>query len=106
MVEVYRKRRDMVLAGLSAIAGLKIGPIPATFYAFPDVSAFFGRKAGNHVIDSAEALCDWLLESHGVAAVPGTAFGSPGSIRLSFAASETDIEKGLSRIAKGLAQLS
>ncbi|MGQ0485440.1 MAG: pyridoxal phosphate-dependent aminotransferase [Hyphomicrobiales bacterium] len=101
----YKSRRDMVLAGLKDIAGVRIALIPATFYAFPDVAALLGRKAGNHVLDSAERLCDWLLEEHGVATVPGSAFGAPGSIRLSFAASEADIEKALARLAKALNSL-
>ncbi len=101
----YKARRDMVLAGLKAIPGVRIAPIPATFYAFPDVSALLGRKAGNHVLDTAERLCDWLLEDHGVATVPGSAFGAPGSIRLSFAASEADIEKALARLAGALNSL-
>jgi aspartate aminotransferase len=101
----YQARRDMVLAALKAMPGVQISPIPATFYAFPDVSALLGRAAGNHVLDSTEHLCDWLLEEHGVATVPGTAFGAPGSIRLSFAASEADIEKALARIGKGLGSL-
>ena len=66
----YRARRDMVLAGLRAIEGVRIGSIPATFYAFPDVSALLGRKAGNHVMDTTDRLCDWLLEEHGVASGP------------------------------------
>jgi aspartate aminotransferase len=102
----YQKRRDMVLAGLRAIPGLKIGDIPATFYAFPDVSGLLGGKAGNHVIDSAEALCDWLLEDHAVATVPGSAFGSPGSIRLSFACSEADLEKALGRMQEAFGSLA
>ena len=101
----YRARRDMVLAGLRAIEGVRIGDIPATFYAFPDVSALLGRKAGNHVMDTTDRLCDWLLEEHGVAVVPGTAFGAPGSIRLSFAASEADIQKALGRISSALNSL-
>ncbi len=101
----YRARRDMVLAGLRDIEGLRIGSIPATFYAFPDVSALLGRKAGNHVMDTTDRLCDWLLEEHGVAVVPGTAFGAPGSIRLSFAASEADIQKALGRISSALNSL-
>ncbi len=105
MREAYRKRRDIVLAGLRAIPGVKIADIPATFYAFPDVSAFMGRKAGNHVIQSTDELCDWLLEAHGVATVPGSAFGGPSSIRLSFATSEAEIEKALARIATGLGAL-
>ncbi len=101
----YKARRDMVLAGLRAIPGVRIAPIPATFYAFPDVSAFLGRKFGNHVLDTAERLCDWLLEEHGVATVPGSAFGAPGCIRLSFAASEADVEKAMARIATAVNSL-
>ena len=102
----YKARRDMVMAGLKAITGVRIAPIPATFYAFPDVSALLGKKSGNHVFDSTDQLCDWLLEEHGVATVPGTAFGAPGSIRLSFAASEQDIAKALARLSTALNGLS
>jgi aspartate aminotransferase len=102
----YKDRRDIVMAALKQIKDVKIGPIPATFYALPDVSALLGKKSGNHVLDTPEALCDWLLESHGVATVPGTAFGAATSIRLSFAASETDLEKALSRLASALNGLS
>ena len=98
----YKARRDMVIAALKQIKGVAISPIPATFYALPDVSAVLGKKSGNHVLDTPEALCDWLLESHGVATVPGTAFGAATSIRLSFAASEADLEKALGRIAVAL----
>ena len=106
MTEVYRRRRDMVLNGLQAIKGVKIGPIPGTFYAFPDVSAFLGKRVDNHAIDTTDQLCDWLLEVHGVTVVPGTAFGAPNSLRLSFAASEADIEKALARLKTGLSALS
>lgn len=102
----YKNRRDMVLAALKKINGVRIGAIPATFYALPDVSALLGKKSGNHALDTSEALCDWLLESHGVAVVPGTAFGAATSIRLSFAASEADIEKALSRLGQALNGLS
>lgn len=101
----YATRRDLVLNGLRAIAGVQIAPIPATFYAFPDVSAFLGRRVGNHVMETTDQLCDWLLESHGVCVVPGTAFGAPHSIRLSFAASEADIKKALLRLEQGLQSL-
>jgi aspartate aminotransferase len=94
-----------VLTELRAMPGVAIADIPGTFYAFPDVSALLGCKAGNHVIGDVGELCDWLLEVHGVATVPGTAFGAPGSLRLSFAASEADIEKALGRLAKGFSEL-
>lgn len=106
MRQRYQARRDMVLAGLRAIPGVKIGDIPATFYAFPDVSELLGRKAGNRVMETTEELCDWLLEEHAVATVPGTAFGAPGSIRLSFAASEADIEKAMVRIQSAFRALA
>lgn len=106
MRQKYQSRRDMVLAGLRAIPGVKIGDIPATFYAFPDVSELLGKTAGNHLLDTTDALCDWLLEEHGVATVPGGAFGAPGSIRLSFAASEADLEKAMARLQRALGQLS
>ena len=105
MNEKYRARRDFVLAQLRAIEGVVIADIPATFYAFPDVSAFLGKKSGNHMMENTEQLCDYLLEQHGVSTVPGSAFGAEGSIRLSFAASDADLKKALHRIAQGLISL-
>jgi aspartate aminotransferase len=102
----YRARRDMVADGLRKIPGLKLAPIPATFYAFPDASAYLGKKAGNHVIETVDQLCDWLVEEHGVATVPGTAFGDPGCIRLSFATGEAEIAKALGRLARAFARLA
>ncbi|NJM30388.1 MAG: pyridoxal phosphate-dependent aminotransferase [Rhizobiales bacterium] len=98
----YQIRRDMVLKAFAGMNSVALGPIPGTFYAFPDVSHLYGRKAG---IDTAEQLCDWLLEEHGVATVPGSAFGAPESIRLSFAAGETELEKALERIKAAFAKL-
>jgi aspartate aminotransferase len=94
----YQARRDLILAGLRAISGVKTADIPGTFYAFPDVSHFLKTM-------NSEQLCDYLLEKHGLAIVPGSAFGAAGSVRLSFAASEADIKKALHRFAQGLAQL-
>ena len=105
MRECYRARRDLVVAGLRAIDGIKIADIPATFYAFPDVGAFLGRKRGNHVADSVDALCNWLVEHHGVATVPGTAFGAPNCLRISFATGESEITKGLERLGAALRSL-
>jgi aspartate aminotransferase len=102
----YKVRRDMVLKGLRAMQGIVIGDIPGTFYALPDVSGLLAKKVGNHVRETPEALCEWLLESHGVATVPGTSFGAPTAIRLSFAASETDIEKALTRMQSAFAMLT
>lgn len=105
MRKVYQARRNMVLGSLRSTPGVKIGDIPATFYAFPDVSALLGKKAGNHVLDTTDRFCDWLLEDHGVATVPGGAFGAPASIRLSFAASEEELEKAIARLQIAFATL-
>jgi aspartate aminotransferase len=105
MRETYRRRRDAVVAALSTMKGVRIGAIPATFYAFPDVSAALGKKAGNHVVNTTEELCDWLLEEHGVATVPGSAFGAPASIRLSFATSDAELGKALARLQTAFASL-
>jgi aspartate aminotransferase len=102
----YEARRDMVVAALARLPDLRLAPIPATFYAFPDVGAYLGRKAGNHVMDSVETLCDWLLEEHGVATVPGSAFGDPQCIRLSFATGESELAKALDRFTSGLERLT
>jgi len=102
----YEARRDMVVEALGRLPDLRLAPIPATFYAFPNVGAFLGRKAGNHVMDSVDTLCDWLLEENGVATVPGSAFGDPACIRLSFATGEAELAKALDRFTSGLARLA
>ena len=56
-------------------------------------------------MDSVETLCDWLLEENGVATVPGSAFGDPNCIRLSFATGEAELAKALDRFTGGLARL-
>jgi aspartate aminotransferase len=105
MREVYRQRRDLVLAGLRDIDGLHVNDIAGTFYAFPDIGHFLGRKAGNHVIMTSDELCDWLVEKHGVAVVPGSAFGAPSSIRISFATGEAELKKALARLKSAFGQL-
>jgi aspartate/methionine/tyrosine aminotransferase len=100
MRETYRKRRGIVMERLCRIAGLKVIEPAGTFYAFPDVSAVLKRKSS---LANVEQLCDMLLDQHGVAVVPGTAFGDEKCLRISFAANEVDLEKGLDRLAEGLA---
>ena len=70
-----------------------------TFYAFPDVFHWLARHSG---IGTVEQFCDWLLDEHGLALVPGSAFGNDRCVRLSFAASEVDLKTGLARLAAAL----
>ena len=105
MTASYEKRCGLVLRRLNAIPDLKVSAPQGTFYIFPDVSTYFGKTAGNQRINSAEEMCMWLLREHGLAVVPGESFGDGNCLRISFAASEADLEDGLSRFASALALL-
>lgn len=94
-----RARRDRVVAALQAMPGVDCPSPDGAFYAFPRVAGAIA--ATGHADDA--AFCRWLLEEHGLALVPGRAFGLPGHLRLSFAYSSADLEKGLSRMAAALA---
>ena len=61
------------------------------------------RIHGGQRIDTVDQLCDWLLDVHGVAVVPGSSFGDAGCFRISFAASDEALAEGLSRMARALA---
>ncbi len=106
-LEVYRQRRALIVAELAAIPGLAFTPPAGTFYAFVDWRALVGaRTPAGAVLSEDEALCQYLLEEFGVAVVPGSAFGSPGFFRLSFASGEANLREGMARLRKGFAALS
>jgi aspartate aminotransferase len=106
MREAFRSRRDLVLDRLVENDGMKLNKPEGAFYVFPDVSAYFGTEHEGGRIDTANDLSLYLLEEANVATVTGEAFGTPNCLRLSYAASEEDLEKGLDRISKALAKLS
>jgi aspartate aminotransferase len=102
----FDERRQLMLRGLRAIPGMTCVEPHGAFYAFPDVSAFLGRRSpSGRTIDDDLALCEYLLEEAQVAVVPGSAFFAPGFIRLSYATAPANIEKALERIAAALAVL-
>jgi aspartate aminotransferase len=105
-VEFDRRRKVMVKA-LREIPDVKCVEPQGAFYAFPDLSAFVGRKTpeGKVIADDAQ-LCEYLIESARVAVVPGSAFGAPGYVRLSYATSMKNVEQGVSRIAAALPRLT
>ncbi|MCP5081819.1 MAG: pyridoxal phosphate-dependent aminotransferase [Alphaproteobacteria bacterium] len=106
MTASYHSRRDLISRLLADIPGVSVRPPNGTFYIFPDVSAHLGKTAGNHRVETVEDLCMWLLDEHDVATVPGGAFGDPDCLRMSFACSEEDIEKGIGRMKEALGLLS
>lgn len=106
MVAAYKNRRDLVLSYLSKIPDLKTNVPDGAFYVFPDVSAYFGRKFGDQVIDSSEDLTKYLLNEGLVSLVNGEAFGSKDCIRISYATSEENLIKAMTRITEALAKLN
>ncbi|HSK12947.1 MAG TPA: aminotransferase class I/II-fold pyridoxal phosphate-dependent enzyme, partial [Phnomibacter sp.] len=101
----FAERKQLVLQMLSEIPGLKLSEPDGAFYVFPDVSSYFGKKAGDRVIANADDLAMYLLEQAHVSTVTGSAFGEPRCIRISYAASRQDLKKGFSRIREALAVL-
>lgn len=106
MVEEFKKRRKRVLELISETPGMVCSEPPGAFYVFPDVHVHFGKTtpAGN-VIADADDLCMYLLNDAHISSVSGKAFGEPNCIRLSFANSIENLEKGFVKIKGALAAL-
>ncbi len=99
MLTAFHKRHDFVVATLNALDGVRCAEADGTFYAFPDFSEVIERLDG--INDDIE-LAEHLLQAAGVALVPGSAFGSPGYLRLSFATGMDTLKDALGRIAGAL----
>ena len=102
----YAERRDLVLAELASIPGVRCAPPRGGFYAFVDWSAFRGaRTRSGLLLGDDETFCRHLLEEFGLGTIPGSAFGADGFVRLSFACSSDAIVGGLGRLRAALAAL-
>lgn len=102
----FGRRRDIVVAGLNAIEGIVCDSPRGAFYVFPDCTGLLGRNTPHGGVVASDAdLCQYFLEQGGVAVVPGTAFGSPGHFRISYAYAQDALEKALDRIAAASAAL-
>ena len=97
MCEAFKERHDAVFARVSAMPNIDCIPAQGTFYLFPDVSAIIATR--DDIADDV-AFAEKLLEEVGVALVPGSAFGAPGCIRLSFATSMDILNDALNRLEK------
>lgn len=102
MLAEYAKRRRYVVDRLRAMPGIRCPEPGGAFYAYPNVSAAFGADGIANVVDFSVQL----LEKKQVAVVPGVAFGTDEHIRISYAASMEDLEKGLDRIEAFMGALS
>ncbi|MCD9029899.1 aminotransferase class I/II-fold pyridoxal phosphate-dependent enzyme [Luteimonas sp. BDR2-5] len=102
----FQARRDEVMAALARIPGV-VCPKPAgAFYVFPDISVAFGKAHGDTRIDNDVDFCNALLDAKGVACVPGSAFGEPRAIRISYTCPAAQLAPGLDRIRAFFAELS
>ncbi len=105
MVTEFTKRRARVMELLAAIPGIVCSEPKGAFYVFPQVNSFFGKADREHKIENADDLCMYLLNIAHVSTVTGRAFGEPNCIRISFANSMENIEKGFGKIKGALAKL-
>ena len=106
MIEEFHKRRDLILKLLGEIDGFKLNVPEGAFYVFPDISSFFGKTLNGVKIESASDFAMYLLEYANVATVTGEAFGSPNCIRISYAASDSEIKEAASRIKNAVANVT
>jgi aspartate/methionine/tyrosine aminotransferase len=97
MREAFDRRRRLMHGLLSAIPGIDAPEPEGAFYCYPSVEGLLGAKLAGRQVDASMDLAAVLLEEAKIALVPGEAFGAPGSVRLSFALGDADIEEGLAR---------
>jgi aspartate aminotransferase len=105
MVVEFTKRRQRVMQLLAEMPGIVCSEPEGAFYVFPQVDHFFGKADGDDKIENADELCMYLLNKAHVSTVTGSAFGEPNCIRISFANSMENIEKGFAKIKDALAKL-
>ena len=105
MRKAFERRRDLVVGLARTIPGWKVNNPQGAFYLFPEVSRYFGKRYGDTVINNDSDLAMYLLEEGHVATVAGSAFCTPGYIRLSYATSDDNIREAMRRIEAALAKL-
>jgi aspartate aminotransferase len=106
MVAAFKSRREIVMKLINDIPGIICHEPPGAFYIFPDVKSYFGKQTpAGEIISNTEELCMYFLNTAHVSTVTGAAFGEPNCIRISFANSIENIEKGFAKIKKAFADL-
>ncbi len=105
MVAEFVQRRDYTYDRISKIPNVTCSKPGGAFYLLPDVSWYYGKKAGNQVIHDSFELSEYLLQQYHVAVVPGGAFMAPNAIRIAYTNSLGEISRGMDRIESALAAL-
>ena len=102
MVDEFKERRQLILGLLNEIEGFKCNEPEGAFYVYPDVTAYFGKTLNGTKINNASDFSMYILEAANVATVTGDAFGNGNCIRISYAASVSEIKEAISRIKEAL----
>jgi aspartate aminotransferase len=105
MKDAYNRRRGLVVGLLREIPGFKVNMPDGAFYAFPDISDYFGKSDGKTTIKDSDDFCMWLLAEALVATVAGSGFGAPNCMRISTAASDEQLVEACERIKTAVAKL-
>ena len=105
MKAAYDRRRKLVVGKLREIPGFKVNMPDGAFYAFPDISYYFGKSDGKTTINDSDDFCTWLLNEAYVATVAGSGFGAPDCMRISTAAADEQLEEACERIKVAVAKL-
>ncbi|MCE5321732.1 pyridoxal phosphate-dependent aminotransferase [bacterium] len=105
MVTEFDKRRKYIVERLNAIDGITCAMPGGAFYVFPNISGLFGKSVDGRVLKCSGCVESWLLDEAKVAVVAGAGFGADNYIRLSYATSMDNIEKGMDRIAEAVGRL-
>ena len=106
MISTFDCRRRFLVEQLRSLPGVTCNLPKGAFYAFPNVSRYFGLYDEGEVIRNSIDLCSYLLKKTGVALVPGEAFGSRENVRISYATSMNNLKEALAGIAHGLQRLT
>ena len=106
-VAAYRRRRDLVVAAMRSIEGIRCTMSDGAFYVFPNCEPLLGKRTpSGKTIATDLDLCMYFLEDAGVALVPGSAFELPGHFRISYAASDDSVTEGMKRLKEACARLA
>ncbi|CBI19119.3 hypothetical protein VitviT2T_027172 [Vitis vinifera] len=106
MVKAFEERRDFLVESFRELGGVKISEPQGAFYLFLDFSSYYGAEAeGYGIIKDSESLCKYLLDKAQVALVPGDAFGDDKCIRISYAASMSNLQAAMERIKGAIVHL-
>lgn len=105
MVTEFKRRRDYIHGALTAIPGITSTLPGGAFYLFPNVKAFYGKKYNGVTVKNSDDMAQFLIKEAQVVTVPGSGFGAPNNIRLSYACSMEELQKAAQRMKDALGKL-